>query len=48
MIVDKGTLHMAPADVDAALVLKALKTEVSIPKLARTVFNHRVNKVVWL
>ena len=40
-IVDKGTLHTAAADVEAALVLCPLKTEVSIPDFARTVFSHR-------
>ena len=29
-IVDRGTLHTAAADVEAALVLRPLKTEVSI------------------
>ena len=41
MIVDKGTLHNAAADVEAARVLCPLKTEVSIPDFARTVFSHR-------
>jgi len=40
-IVDKGTLHTAASDVEAALVLCPLKTEVSIPDFARTVFSHR-------
>ena len=40
-IEDKGTLHTAAADVEAALVLCPVKTEVSIPDLARTVFSHR-------
>ena len=41
MVVDKGTLHNAAADVEAALVLCPLKTEVSISDFARTVFSHR-------
>ena len=41
MIVDRGTLHTAAADVEAALVLCPLKTEVSIPDFARTIFSHR-------
>jgi len=40
MIVDRGILEMAAADVEAALVLCALKTEVSMPAFSRTVFNH--------
>ena len=38
MIVDEGTLRTAAADVEAALVLCPLKTEVSIPDFSRTVF----------
>ena len=41
MSVDKGTLHTTAADVEDALVLCPLKTEVSIPHFARTVFSHR-------
>ena len=42
MIVDRGTLHTAAADVEAALVLCPLKTEVSIPDFAlRTVLSPR-------
>ena len=41
MIVDKGILHTAAADVEAALVLCPLKTEVSMPDFSRTVFSHR-------
>ena len=41
MIVDRGTLHTAAADVEAALVLCPLKTEVSTPDFARTVFSQQ-------
>ena len=40
MIVDEGILHTAAADVEAARVLCPLKTEVSVPDFARTVFSH--------
>ena len=41
MIVDKGILHTAAADVEAALVLCPLKTEVSMPDFSGPVFSHR-------
>ena len=41
MIVDKGSLHTAAADVEAALVLCPFKTDVSIPDFAGIVFSHR-------
>ena len=41
IIVDKGTLHISAADVEAALVLCPLKTEISMPDFSRTVFSHR-------
>ena len=41
MIVERGTLHAAAADVEAALVLCLLETEVSIPSFATTIFSHR-------
>ena len=40
MIVDKGTLHTAAEDVEAVLVLCPLKSDVSIPDFARSVFRH--------
>ena len=33
-------------DVEAALLLRALKTEVSMPTFSRTVFTHR--EIVWV
>ena len=44
LVVDKGTLHTAAADVEAALMLCPLKTEVSIPDFSRTVFNFSIEK----
>ena len=41
MIGDRGTLHTIAAVAEATLVLCPLKTKVSIPDFARTVFSQR-------
>ena len=41
MRVDKGTLHTAATDVEAALALCPLKTDLSILEFVRAVFSYQ-------